>query len=147
MHGKAPKIPQRMKFKTRFSKGLHNCSCTVRGEREEMEICIVRSEGIDCTYLSQEINNHSISIGYSTMHPVMSPILPNQQMVVDWFNQSSDEIKRQFRLNGCFCIYEQVIANEAMTMSHGYKAEKGEILSTDESWGFDWTHEGWKAWL
>ena len=111
-----------------------------------MNICIINIKGVDCSCLSQEIHNPKISIGYSTMYPVKSPILPDQQSVVEWFNHASNEIKRQFQLNGCLCIYEHVIANQVVTLSHGYQAQKGEILSTDESWGFDWTPRGWKAW-
>ncbi len=110
-----------------------------------MQIIVSKTVGVDCSNLPKEENNSKVSKGYSTMHPVQSPIMASSDLVIDWFN-TNKYYQDLFKSTGHVCIYVHYIANEEHVFDTGYKASEGEILSTDEAYGWDWKNNKWVPW-
>jgi len=83
-------------------------------------------------------------VGYSTMHPVKSPIFATCKEVNDWYNKEADTLtKLKFIENGFFVVFVHEISPEECILYPEYKAKKGEILSTDEAAVYDFNEKRW----
>lgn len=109
-----------------------------------MELQIVSITGVNTDELQVCKWNAALSKGYSTMMPVVSPIMASYKDVIDWFNTNKQH-RQAFINDGCVCIYVHIIANQD-TVIDGYCAKRGEIISTDEAYGWDYKDGKWIPW-
>ena len=109
-----------------------------------MRIQVVSTTGINTDGLQVCKYNSALSHGYNTMSPVTSPMMATAKDVIDWFNNNKEH-KQSFIKYGCVCIYSHIIANQD-TVINGYCAIKGEVISTDEAFGWNYIDGKWVPW-
>ena len=109
-----------------------------------MELQIVSITGVNTDELQVCKWNAALSKGYSTMSPVRSPMMASIDDVINWFNNNPQH-KQAFVKDGCVCVYVHIIANQD-TCLDGYCAVRGEIVSTDEAYAWDYKDGKWIPW-